>query len=145
MSLFLSSCFSFQTRADLVLVYFYYNAAVRHFLKTFKKFAGKWQWCKPILANLKLFTMDTGKGVFLSVFRTPFYGCSKKGWKQRQHAILKLKAHRRLAFLKERRIFGWYLRAASVKWTLTWSKTGSNDCFLLSYNKTASPLIKENK
>ena len=35
MSLFFSSCFSFQTRTDLVLVKFYYNAAVRRFQKTF--------------------------------------------------------------------------------------------------------------
>ena len=35
MSLFLSSCFSFPTVTDLVLV------AVRRFLKTFTKFAGK--------------------------------------------------------------------------------------------------------
>ena len=41
MSLFLSYCFSFQTRKDLVLVNFYYNAAVRRFLKTFRKFPGK--------------------------------------------------------------------------------------------------------
>ena len=40
MNLFLSSRFSFQTRTDFVLVKFYYNAAVRHFLKTFKEFAG---------------------------------------------------------------------------------------------------------
>ena len=32
MSFFLSSCFSFQTKTDFVLVKFYYNAAVRHFL-----------------------------------------------------------------------------------------------------------------
>ena len=41
MSFFLSSCFFFQTSADLVLVKFYYNAAVRRFLRTFRKFAGK--------------------------------------------------------------------------------------------------------
>ena len=35
MSLFFSSCFSFQTRMDLVLVKFYHNAAVRRFSKTF--------------------------------------------------------------------------------------------------------------
>ena len=34
---FLSSWFSSQTRTDLVLVKFYYNAAVRRFLKTFRK------------------------------------------------------------------------------------------------------------
>ena len=33
MSLFLSSCFSFQTRTDLVLVKLYYNAAARRFIK----------------------------------------------------------------------------------------------------------------
>ena len=38
---FLMSCFSFQTRKGLVLVKFWYNAAVRRFLKTFRKYAGK--------------------------------------------------------------------------------------------------------
>ena len=75
MSLFLSSCFSFQTRTELDLVKFYYNAAVRRFLKTFRKFAGKRLWWKPFLGKFKLFKMDSGKGVFLSVFRTPFCGC----------------------------------------------------------------------
>ena len=41
MIFFLSSCFYFQTRTDSVLVKFYYNAAFRRFLKTFRKFAGK--------------------------------------------------------------------------------------------------------
>ena len=72
---FLSSCFSFQTRADLVLVKFYYDGAFRHFLKTFRKFTGKRLWSKPFLGKFKLFKMGSGKGVFLSVFRTPFYGC----------------------------------------------------------------------
>ena len=40
MSLFLSSCFFFQTRTDLGLNKFYCNAAVRRFLRTFSKFAG---------------------------------------------------------------------------------------------------------
>ena len=75
MSFFLSSCFSFQTRANLVLVKFYYNAAVWRFMKTFRKFAGKRLWWKPFLGNFKLFKMDSGKDVFLSVFRSPFYGC----------------------------------------------------------------------
>ena len=38
MSLFLSSCFSSQTRT--VLVKFYYNAAVRRFWKTLEKLQG---------------------------------------------------------------------------------------------------------
>ena len=75
MSFFLSSCFSFQTRTNLVLVKFYYNAAVWRFMKTFRKFAGKRLWWKPFLGNFKLFKMDSGKDVFLSVFRSPFYGC----------------------------------------------------------------------
>ena len=41
MSFFVSSCFSFQTKTDLGLVKFYYNAPVRRFMKTFRKFAGK--------------------------------------------------------------------------------------------------------
>ena len=41
MSLFVSSCFFFQTKTGLVLVKFYYNAAVRCSLKTFRKFAEK--------------------------------------------------------------------------------------------------------
>ena len=40
MSLFLSSCFSFQIRTDLVLVKFFYNAAIRRFLKTFRNLQG---------------------------------------------------------------------------------------------------------
>ena len=74
-SLFLFSCFSFQTRAELVPIKFYYNAVVRRFLKTFRKFAEKRLWWKPFLRKFKLFKMDSVKGVFLSVFRTPFYGC----------------------------------------------------------------------
>ena len=73
MSLFLFSCFSFQTRTDLVT--FYYNAAVRRFLKTFRKIAGKRLSWKPFLAKFKLFKTDSGKDFFLSVFETPFYGC----------------------------------------------------------------------
>ena len=75
MSLFHSSCFSLQTRTDLVLFNFYYNVAVRRFLKTFRKFAGKQLCCKPFLRKFKLFKMDSVTGVFFSVFRTPFYGC----------------------------------------------------------------------
>ena len=55
MSLFLSY---------LVLVKFYYNVTVRRFLKTFRK---RLCW-KPFLGKFKLFKMDLGKGVFLSVF-----------------------------------------------------------------------------
>ena len=75
MSLFLSSCFYFQTRTDVVLVKFYHNADIRRFLKTFRKPAGKRLWWKPFLAKFKLFKIDSGKGVFLSVFRSPLYGC----------------------------------------------------------------------
>ena len=75
MSLFIPSYFSFQPRKDLVLVKFYYNAVFRRFLKTFRKFAGKRLWWKPFLGKFKLFKMDSGKGVFLSVFRIRFYGC----------------------------------------------------------------------
>ena len=78
MGLFLSSCLSFQTRTDLLLVklyWFYYSAAIRSFLKTFRKFAGKQQWWKSFLGNFKLLKMDSGKGVFPSVFQTPFCGC----------------------------------------------------------------------
>ena len=75
MSLFLSSCFYFQTRTDVVLVKFYYNADIRRFLKTFRKPAGKRLWWKPFLAKFKLFKIDSGKGIFLSVFRSPLYGC----------------------------------------------------------------------
>ena len=75
MSLFLSSCFSIQTRTDLVLVKCYYNAVVRRFLKTFRKSAGKRLWWKPFLGKFKLFKMDSGKGVYLSIFWTPFHGC----------------------------------------------------------------------
>ena len=63
---FLMSFFSFQTRKDLVLVNFYYHAAVWCFLKTFRKYAGKRLWWKPFLGKLKLFKMDSGKGFFIS-------------------------------------------------------------------------------
>ena len=75
MSLFFSSYFFFQTRTDLVLLKFFYNAAAQHFLKIFRKFAGKRLWWKPFLGKFKLFKVNSGKGVFLSVFRIPFYGC----------------------------------------------------------------------
>ena len=75
MSFFLSSCFFFQTRIDLILVKFFYYGAVRRFLKTFRKFAGKRHWWKPFLGKFKLLKVDSGKGVFLSVFRAPFYAC----------------------------------------------------------------------
>ena len=52
---FLMSCFSFQTRKDLVLVKFCYNGTVQRFLKTFRKFAGKRLWWKPFLGKFKLF------------------------------------------------------------------------------------------
>ena len=66
-------CFSFQTRYDLFLVKFYYNAAVWRFLKTFGKFAGKRLWWRPFLVKFQLFKMDSATGVFLSVFSVPFY------------------------------------------------------------------------
>ena len=75
MSLLLLSCFSFQIRKDLVLANFYYNAAVWRFLKTFRKFAGKRLWWRRFLGKFTLFKMDSGKGFFLLVFQTPFYGC----------------------------------------------------------------------
>ena len=68
MSLFLSSCFSFQTRTDLVK--FYYNAAVRRFFKLLEKLQGN-----DCDEKLELFKIDSGKVVFLSVFQTPFCGC----------------------------------------------------------------------
>ena len=61
--------FSLKIRRDLVLVKFFYNAAVRRFLKTFRKFAGKRLWWKPFSEK------DSGKGVFLSVLWTSFYRC----------------------------------------------------------------------
>ena len=105
---FLSSCFSFQTRADLVLVKFYYDGAFRHFLKTFRKFTGKRLWSKPFLGKFKLFKMDSGKGVFLSVFRTPFYGClqtlNRSHSFQWKHCLAqKLQSHQR--FVKKWKLF----------------------------------------
>ena len=64
------SCFSFQTRKGLVLVKFWYNAAVRRFLKTFRKYAGKRLRWKPFLRKLKLFKMDSGKGFSISFLNT---------------------------------------------------------------------------
>ena len=70
---FLMSCFSFQTRKDLVLVKFYYNATVRRFLKSFRKFAGKRLRWKPFLGKFKLFKMDSGKGFFISFPNTSLW------------------------------------------------------------------------
>ena len=58
------------TSKDLVLVKFYFNAAVRRFLKIFRTFAGKHLWCKPFLGKFKLFKMDSGKGFFISFLNT---------------------------------------------------------------------------
>ena len=63
---FLMSCFSFQTRKDLILVKFYFNATVRRFLKSFRKSAGKRLRWTPFLGKFKLFKMDSGKGFFIS-------------------------------------------------------------------------------
>ena len=77
MSLFLSYCFFFQTKKDLVLVKFYCNAAGWHSLKTFRKFAVKRLWWKPFLIKFSIFKMDSATAVFLSVFRTLFYSFSQ--------------------------------------------------------------------
>ena len=74
-SLFLSSCFSFQTKTDLVLVKFFCNAAVRRFSKTFRKFARKRLWWKQFFKKFNLLKVDSSKNVFLSIFWTPFCGC----------------------------------------------------------------------
>ena len=58
------------TSKDLVLVKFYFNAAVRRFLKIFRTFAGKRLSCKPFLGKFKLFKMDSGKGFFISFLNT---------------------------------------------------------------------------
>ena len=67
------SCFSFQTRKDLVLVKFYYNATVRPFLKSFRKFAGERLRWNPFLGKFKLFKMDSGKGFFISFPNTSLW------------------------------------------------------------------------
>ena len=67
MSLVLSCCFSFQTRTDLV----------RRFLKTFREFSAEQLSWKQFLGKFKLFKMDSGKGVFLSVFQAPSTVASK--------------------------------------------------------------------
>ena len=64
------SCFSFQTRKDLVPVTFCYNAAVQRFLKTFRKFAGRRLWWKLFSGKLKLCKTDSGKGFFISLPNT---------------------------------------------------------------------------
>ena len=70
MSLFLSSCFSFQTRTDLVLFKFYYNAAARRFLKTFRKFAGKrlWNQFKQSLSYSKWTQVRVSQNTLLWLF-----------------------------------------------------------------------------
>ena len=44
-------------------------------LENFQKICRETTAMETILGRFKLFKMDSGKGVFLSVFRTPFYGC----------------------------------------------------------------------
>ena len=53
LSLFLSYFFSFETKKDLVLVKFYYNAAGQRFLKTFRKFAEKRLQRRPFLLKFQ--------------------------------------------------------------------------------------------
>ena len=67
MSLFLSYCFSFWTRPDLVLAMFYYNAAVRRVLETlickettvmeniFRKVFSCWKWTQ-VMASFYQFS-----------------------------------------------------------------------------------------
>ena len=74
-SLFLSSCFSFQTRTNLVLVKFFCNAAVRRFSKTFRKFARKRLWWKQFFKKFNLLKVNPSKDVFLSIFWTHFCDC----------------------------------------------------------------------
>ena len=44
-------------------------------LENFQKICRETTAMETILGRFKLFKMDSGKGVLLSVFRTPFYGC----------------------------------------------------------------------
>ena len=53
LSLFLSYFFSFETKKDLVLVKFYYNAAGQRFLKSFRKFAEKRLQRRPFLLKFQ--------------------------------------------------------------------------------------------
>ena len=43
--------------------------------ENFQKICRETTAVETFLGRFKLFKMDSGKGVFLSVFRTPFYGC----------------------------------------------------------------------
>ena len=52
-----------------------WDVVVRSFLRTFRTFAGKRLSWKPFLRKFNLFKIDSGKGFFLPVFKTPFYCC----------------------------------------------------------------------
>ena len=108
MGLFLSSCFSFQTKADLVLVKFYYNAAVPPLLKTYRKHAGKRLWRKVFL--------ESSNYSKLTQIRTSFYRFSKlifmvasKHWTEtisfewQHHLVEILQSHQK--FVKKWKLF----------------------------------------
>ena len=72
MNLFLSYCFFYQTRKDLVLVKFCCNAAVRCFLKTFRKFAGnacEWDHFQESNSSFYQFSEQLFKGCFQKLSR----------------------------------------------------------------------------
>ena len=65
-------CFSFQTRKDLPLVKIY-NATIRHFLKTFRKFTVKRLWWRLFLGKFQFFKW-TQPPASPNSFGTLFYG-----------------------------------------------------------------------
>ena len=52
-----------------------WDVVVRSFLRTLRTSAGKRLSWKPFLRKFNLFKIDSGKGFFLPVFKTPFYCC----------------------------------------------------------------------
>ena len=70
MSLFLSSCLFFQTMAEISTIMQQFD-----FFENFHKIYRKTTAMETILGKFNLFKMESGRDVFLSVFRTPFYDC----------------------------------------------------------------------
>ena len=150
MSLFLSSCFSFQTKADLVLVKFYYNAAVPPLLKTYRKHAGKRLWWKVFL--------ESSNYSKLTQIRTSFYRFSKlifmvasKHWTEtisfewQHHLVEILQSHQK--FVKKWKLFLIKCPKILRRKTFLFSLSANFTYFLkgILVNKKKKKKKKENK
>ena len=78
-----SRVFFFQTRTDLVLVMFYYNAAVRRFPKTFRKFPGKRLWWNHFYESLSYSKWTQVRASFYQ-FSEHLFIVASKHWTETQ-------------------------------------------------------------